>query len=558
MALILFSSFVLDHQALQLGLALKHSQRRRHQEALDSQSHLISDCRDPLFDSTTPSSLVTSRPSSVDRSDSWSSPMTVLKPSRSLKASRRNLVVGLNYNDTKKSSLIIDNDDHDIFTEIITDNPYDQSHGTSSKRFSPLPPKPRTIRRRNRLNIGRPSSNPEGNSVKPIAISLTFSSPATSQILPPKVSSSALCDRATYSVDTDSGSGATFNAPSSPNPAEEPTQVHGSPERRTSASLSTRPSTPLSASTSLHPSVLANVRLGHPSRPYYSAIRKQGISPPSSRRSSIKGAGSPTRPNSYSLPSPPPSSKSAPGSSSQRHLSFSTVPHSPSFISAFSVADESDDNVDEEFPTIPLTPLPVSGRMSFGTSLASVAKSLTRKRSISGPSTLSTFTAINSRHSHSASFPQAVLPLSATLSPHHHGNMKGVFRMSSPTTGSGASGIGFSVSGETELKMALALSEAQTIKTNTGVNFASASTPAIQEEDAACVSTEPSLSLLPTSLSLSHISPPSSLQLPNLPNPPRNRIAGRVKKLTQGLKDMLLMTTHGSGNNTNSTTTTIT
>jgi hypothetical protein len=112
------------------------------------------------------SPATSSQPSSVDRSDPWSSSMT-MKPSRTLKASRRNLIVGLDYNDTKKSPLTIDNDDHDIFRDIITNNPYDESRDTSSKRFSPLPPKLRTIRRQRRLSIGRPSSSPEATSLTP-------------------------------------------------------------------------------------------------------------------------------------------------------------------------------------------------------------------------------------------------------------------------------------------------------------------------------------------------------------------------------------------------------
>jgi hypothetical protein len=114
------------------------------------------------------------------------------------------------------------------------------------------------------------------------------------------------------------------------------------------------------------------------------------------------------------------------------------------------------------------------------------------------------------------------------------------------------------VSGETELKMALAFSEAQTTKNdvdhNGGVSFTPFTTPAIQEEDAAYGSTEQSPLHLPASASSSPISPPSSLQLPIHSNP-RKSIAKRVRKLRQGLKDMLLMTT---GNNTNSTTTTTT
>lgn len=473
--------------------------------------------------------------------------MTVLKPSRSLKATRRNLAVGLSHTDSKKSSLSVDNDHHDIFTEIITDNPYDHPRGTSSKRFSPLPPNLRTIRRRKRPSIGRSSSDPEGGSVKPIAISLTFSSSATPQTIPTKVSMSALCDRVSYSAETDTESR------DAPIQAEIPSQAPRSPEKRASTTLSIRPSTPLSTS---HP---VTVRLGHPSRPYYSAIRKQGISPPSSRRSSIKDPGhgvAPIRPKSYSPSSPLPASNSAPGLSPQRHLSLSAVPHTSSFISAFSLDDESDDNVDEELPVIPLTPLPASGRRSFGNSLASVAKSLSRKRSSSGPSAVSTSTASKFKHSHSSSPPQAVFPLSTahlSLPPHHHGNMKGVFRLSPKT---GASGIGFSVSGEAELKMALAFSDAQTTKSNTnpnmGLSFVSASTPAIQEEE------DVATGLSPSSLSPSPISPPSSLQLPTVSHS-RNSIAGRVKKLTRGLKDMLLMTTHGAGiNNTNSSSTTAT
>jgi len=128
--------------------------------------------------------------------------------------------------------------------------------------------------------------------------------------------------------------------------------------------------------------------------------------------------------------------------------------------------------------------------------------------------------------------------------------MKGVFRMSSTTTaGNGAPGIGFSVSGEAELKMALAFSDAQTTKNNTGtLSFVSASTPAIQEEE------DVTTGLSQPSLSPSPISPSSSLQLPTVSHSRNNSIAGRVKKLTRGLKGMLLMTTHGgAGNNNNKT-----
>ena len=482
-----------------------------------------SDSRDPVFESLSP------RPSSVDRS-----PMTVIKSSRSIKASRRNLVIGLDTNiDTSSNN----NDHHDILKGIIANNPNHDLRATSSPPFSALSPK---LRRRKNLSIGK-SSNSTPTSVKPIAISLTF---ATPQIPSPKVSISALRDHETP-AEPDLEPNDTFDAPSFPNLVQIPTQLHLSHDRRASASP---PSTPSSASASFRPSSPTNVRLGHPSRPYYSAIRKQGISPTSSRRSSIKAAAtSPTRPKSYSPPSPLPAYKSTLRPPAQRHLSLSAVPP----ISAFSLDDDSDDDADQEqLPVIPLTP--VSGRMSFGTSLASVAKSLARKRSKSGPS------AFTFKHSQSASMssPPLAFPLSVprtSIPALEQGNVNGKgFKMSATTAASGSPGIGFSVSGETELKMALAFSEAQATKKPDSKDVESASTPAIQEAEN--VSARPSL-LPSASTATSPTSHPSSLYLPNS----SNSIANRIKKLRQGLKDMLLTTTQGhTGTSTNLTTTTTT
>lgn len=496
--------------------------------------------------------------------------MAITKPSRNVKAFRRNLVVGFNSIDAKRPSLSNDYDDDDFHESQNNHSHQPQgdlgSKYLSSKSTTPVAarlPQLRSIRRK--LSITRPRTSPEENSVKPIAISLTLSSAAAAAATPQLPTtpsrerpiayvrnSSALESVASRS---DWATGEPPAIPLVPD-VEESTQNQVPPEHLPSES---EPTSTSMAPTSYRPSTPVNVRLGHPSRPYYSAIRKNGISPPSSRPASINGYSSPTtRPNSYSPPSAVPVPKSAPGTTSQRHMSLSAIPPSAAHIfSAFALEDsgDSDDEVEDRAPIMTPMLAPRPSRSSLGTSLASVAKSLTRKRSASLGPVPTSFPNMNThhRHSHSMTNPSLGVPLhfAQPQLPPPQGNVKGKgFRMSGPTSRNSLSGIGFSVSGETELKMALAFSEsqAQGDQTQTQPPIGASSTAPPTPDTAIGHDIFGSPTTLPMPMSS-----PALLSSPQIPvdSSSRKSFASRVRKLRKGLKDMFLS---GNANNTNSTT----
>lgn len=484
--------------------------------------------------------------------------MTITKPSRNVKAFRRNLVVGFNAIDAKRPSLS-NNYGNDDFHESQNNQPQEDlgSKYLLSKSTTPVAariPQLRSIRRK--LSITRTRSSPEENSVKPIAISLTLSSAAA--VATPQLPTTPSRERPTAYVRNSSASeSATSRSDWTTNEqpviplvpdAEEPTQNQVPREHLPSES---GPTSTSMAPTSYRPSTPVNVRLGHPSRPYYSAIRKNGISPPPSRPASINGYSSPTtpRPKSYSPPSPVPAPKSEPGTTTQRHMSLSAIPPSAAHIfSAFALEDssESDDEAEHRAPIMTPMLAPRPSRSSLGTSLASVAKSLTRKRSASLGPAPSSFPNMNAhhRHSHSMTNPSLGQPLhfSQPQLPPSQGNVKGKgFRMSAPTSRNSLPGTGFSVSGETELKMALAFSEAQAEGGSTQPPFGTSTT----------VSTAPptpdtvigydifsSPTTLPMPMSSPALLSPSSPQIP-VDSSSRKSFASRVRKLRKGLKDML-------------------
>ncbi|KAJ3493041.1 hypothetical protein NLJ89_g11107 [Agrocybe chaxingu] len=132
------------------------------------------------------------------------------------------------------------NDDHDPVTIPRPISPRHSQH--------------RTLRRKKHLNV----TQPPRPALEPIAISLSLPT-NTRDLSEPESLASASSDVPT--------------PPTSPKVPPAP---------------ATAPSSP--------------VRIGHPSRPYYSAIRKQGISPPSSRPTSLSGpptTSTSTRPQSY-------------------------------------------------------------------------------------------------------------------------------------------------------------------------------------------------------------------------------------------------------------------
>ena len=162
------------------------------------------------------------------------------------------------------------------------------------------------------------------------------------------------------------------------------------------------------------------VRLGHPSRPYYTAIRKNAISPPSSR----------LRPQSQ----PPPSSfqlgattatvvpMTSTMANPSRHLSMSAMTSSPHALSALYDGDDDDDDIggDYDIHSGPSN----SARLSLSSSLHRVS--------------YNKYTQTHAHHAQSLS------------------------RAAKGMINHPSSGVGFSMSGETELRMALATSPSGT------------------------------------------------------------------------------------------------
>ncbi|CAA7267533.1 unnamed protein product [Cyclocybe aegerita] len=354
-----------------------------------------------------------------------------------------------------------------LIIDFNEDRPAHRNDDHDPRPISPRHSQHRTLRRKKHLNV----TQPPRPALEPIAISLSLPT-HTRDLSEPESLASASSDVPT--------------PPASPKVPPAP---------------STAPSSP--------------VRIGHPSRPYYSAIRKQGISPPSSRPTSLSGpptTSTSTRPQSYNPPPSQPLASTA-STTASRHLSMSSMFVSPPYssapsgvFSAFAVVDDDDDG-DDDLPMMPPTPAP--GRLSFSFTSRPQRSSLGLAPS---PRVHMDAQAHSSSHSHSLSLSQ--------------GRRSG----------------GFSMSGQTELRMALAVGAASAGAAEEGFRFTETVAPSgsgtgrgvNQNSLVASTATNPS---------------PGS----------RNSFMGRVKKLRKGIKDMLLMnstTTTNTSMNSNATTTT--
>ncbi|KJA20547.1 hypothetical protein HYPSUDRAFT_55998 [Hypholoma sublateritium FD-334 SS-4] len=318
----------------------------------------------------------------------------------------------------------------------------------------------RTIRRKKHLNVLQTSS---ADAVAPeaIPISLTLrpsASKASLKAITPRTLSQQI------SIVTDS-----TDSPITPSIKPELSTPSTSPEDPSESPTSTR-----------------SVRLGHPSRPYYSAIRKGGISPSSSRPTSGLSSSPPSR--RQSTPSP-----ASPLPATSRRLSMSTMFYSPGYsqpavnaLSVFALPDDEDANDanDTETPVLPPTPAPGAARFSF--SLPRRAK----ERPLSH----------GEQHAHTVSYAR------------------------SAGRGYRGSGVGFSMSGQTELRMALAEDAASAGITEDGFRFrATPLVPPVSDESDRREGGSGAVGVGADAAS-------------------GGSFMGRVRRLRRGLKDMLFMT----------------
>ena len=224
---------------------------------------------------------------------------------------------------------------------------------------------------------------------------------------------------------------------------------------------------------------------------------------------------------------------------------MSAMPPNPSdVLSVFSLDENDLDDEEDGREIVQLTSTkaaPMPSRLSFGVSFASASKSLSRKRSASLGFAPSTFPNKRNTHkqSHSISCPPLVSSLSAvaqSTSP-YRGSLNS--RVNAPASGFGAASPGFSVSGETELKMVLALAEVQ--GGIGGEDHAIPTTSMTTVEEDVFSSTTP----LPPPPPISPPVLPSSNNKTTAYTSARKSVASRVKKLRKGLKDLLVTTSHG-------------
>ena len=350
----------------------------------------------------------------IERSHSDS---TIMKPNLTLKVSRGSF--NLSCADKIPSFHLDDTHEHAKNVSLGHDEAA-PSPPKSPKHFRPL-------RRKNHLNIM--PSHPDSDASEPIAISLNLHHP------PPPVTTSRLIKKAsqiltdyisphphtkthTHSRSQSQSIVASYSSDGTTDPVTPPmTPTHqrlppnSAPPKIKSAG-GTRSSSP-----ELNP-----IRLGHPSRPYYNAIRKNGVSPPPAR---LRPQSQPP-PSSFHLGfdlTPAVTSESTTLTNASRHLSMSAMFASPPAFSALSLSDE-DDNGDFEVHSGPTN----SARLSLSSSLHGL--------SFTSP------TQTHLHHSHSQSLSRA----------------KG-------TASNRSSGIGCSMSGETELRMALASSSPSGVAT---------------------------------------------------------------------------------------------
>lgn len=234
------------------------------------------------------------------------------------------------------------------------------------------------------------------------------------------------------------------------------------------------------------------LRLGHPNRPYYTAIRKNGVSPSASRsRPQSQPPPSSFHPGFDSTPTPmtglPMTSTTVTNAS--RHLSMSAMSPSPTAFSALYDGgdgdDDDDNNGDLEIPSEPTN----SARLSLS----------------SNRSSYNNHTHQNHTHHHAQSLSRG----------------KGIIGNGNRSS----AGIGFSMSGETELRMALASSSSPSggvatfgRTTDGGFRFRETVIP-----------------------SENHMgSPNNDSKVDSCSRTRDGGFMGRVKKLRKGLKEMLM------------------
>lgn len=334
-------------------------------------------------------------------------------------------------------------------------------HELTPPPIRPAHPIFRPLRRKNHLHVM--PCPPDADAPEPIAISLTLhrSSPSSSSHLGKKIS-----QRLTHSH----------------------TRAHSHPQSSvasvSSGSGVTKPLTPTHQRSSPPPKVRPEsspVPLGHPSRPYYTAIRKNGISQPTPSRS---------RPQSQ----PPPSSfhlgfdltpVETTMASSSRHLSMSAMlPIPPAFSALY---DGDDDQVNEN-----------------NGDYVEVH---------SGPT--------NSARLSLSSSPNRVSYNNHTPTHGHNGQ--------SPSKATGGiisnnrlNGVGFSMSGETELRMALAASSPSSAAATTFGR------------------TQGGFRFRKTAIPSETVKKSNNNDLDTRYVGSRDSFMGRVKKLRKGLKEMLM------------------
>ncbi|KIM39339.1 hypothetical protein M413DRAFT_447276 [Hebeloma cylindrosporum] len=427
------------------------------------------------------------------------------EPMKTLKSSRRLLIIWLHEQENRPT--------------LITN--YD-----SPNFNAPSPPQhSRTLRRKKPLI---PNSN--ATDLEPISISLTLhSTPSKRDMSRP--------DSPTHSISRDPIT-----------PPMTPTRLPPT-------------SSPIAESTNSPGS--SPVRLGHPSRPYYTAIRKGGISPSPSRPSSLSGPSpsASTRPQSYQPPTSFPFGTSLETTStSARHLSMSAmfvapkggISPSPSRPSSLSGPSPSASTRPQSYQ--PPTSFP------FGTSLETTstsARHLSMSAMFVAPSSsqgmfsaFSVMDADSDNHQRdtaceddedeedllrivpptpapsrfSFSLPGDVHRVARkaaakSASPHSHSQS-----LSSARSKARGSGMGFSMSGETELKMALAEDGFRFKETTTPLTAANSSqAEAGADED---VFGRGRSTNLKDSARKGHRT---------------ESFMGRVRRLRKGLKDMLAM-----------------
>ncbi|KAF8872925.1 hypothetical protein CPB84DRAFT_1798833 [Gymnopilus junonius] len=313
-----------------------------------------------------------------------------------------------------------------------------------------------------------------------------------------------------------------------PSSSSPPPQLYAVP---TSTSTTPTPTDPRSITKPTTPPPASPVKLGHPSRPYYSAIRKNGISsgssPPPSRPTSLSGpspssaptatpkppSSSGSRPKSYTPPTTTtPLSPSLPSSSSallnhfssstaptgtsvaSRHLSMSAMFISPAYsplsfssssspsspFSAFSVLeDEDDDDADnnsaiaDDDDAFPPSRAPSPGLISFSLSAAGRRLSGSSRASHDRDRNHGVFSHLLSHgreHGHRQGHRQTLsLSTSASSQPKTSSNDTSFSANAGVEVRPHRNTIGFSMSGQTELRMALATAAAASA-TSAGVS----------------------------------------------------------------------------------------